>query len=135
MPLINDEHWMRRALELAESGRGSVEPNPLVGAVIVREGHIVGEGWHQKFGAAHAEVNALAAAGAAARGATLYVTLEPCCHHGKTPPCTEAILAAGVARVVAAMRDPFPKVAGGGFARLVAAGVAIETGLDADAAR
>src|SRR5438552_18970631 len=113
-----DEGWMRRALELAERGRGAVEPNPLVGAVVVRDGRAVGEGWHQRFGEAHAEVNALAQAGEAARGATLYVTLEPCCHYGKTPPCTDAVLAAGISRVVAAMADPFPQVAGGGIARL-----------------
>src|SRR5437763_16314219 len=101
-----DEIWMRRALEIAERGRGHVEPNPLVGAVVVRDGRLVGEGWHQRYGQAHAEVNALAAAGEAARGATLYVTLEPCCHFGKTPPCTGAVLGAGVARVVAAMRAP-----------------------------
>src|SRR5919198_6113215 len=112
-----DDPWMRRALELAERGRGYVEPNPLVGAVVVRDGGAVGEGWHQRFGEAHAEVNALAAAGEAARGATLYVTLEPCCHHGKTPPCTDALLRAGIARVVAAMRDPFPQVAGQGAER------------------
>lgn len=117
---------MRRALELAERGRGHVEPNPLVGAVLARDGAIVGEGWHQKFGEAHAEINALAAAGAAARGATLYVTLEPCCHKGKTPPCTDALIRAGVARVVAAMRDPFPQVAGQGAARLHAAGIAVD---------
>src|SRR5215212_11308567 len=86
--------YMQRALELAERGRGHVEPNPLVGAVVVRDGRPVGEGWHQRYGQAHAEVNALAAAGEAARGATLYVTLEPCCHHGKTPPCTDAVLRA-----------------------------------------
>src|SRR5436309_6810756 len=101
-----DAEWMQRALELAERGRGAVEPNPLVGAVIVRDGKAVGEGWHQRHGEAHAEVHALAAAGDAARGATLFVTLEPCCHHGKTPPCTEVIIRAGLARVVAAMRDP-----------------------------
>src|SRR5437588_4192465 len=84
----SDWPWMRRALELAERGRGGVEPNPLVGAVVVREGKLVGEGWHQRYGQAHAEVHALAAAGEEAREATLYVTLEPCCHHGKTPPCT-----------------------------------------------
>ena len=111
---IADETWMHRALELAERGRGYVEPNPLVGAVVVRDGQLVGEGWHQRYGEAHAEVNALAAAGDAAHGATLYVTLEPCCHHGKTPPCTDAILRAGVGRVVAAMSDPFPAVAGKG---------------------
>src|SRR5947209_6885745 len=97
---MTDDDWMRRALDLAERGRGAVEPNPLVGAVLVRDGRVVGEGWHQRFGGPHAEVNALAAAGDAARGATLYVTLEPCCHHGKTPPCTDAVLHAGVARVV-----------------------------------
>src|ERR1700756_5554338 len=94
-----DGAWMRRALALAERGRGYVEPNPLVGAVLVRDGIVVGEGWHERFGAAHAEVNALAAAGGSAHGATLYVTLEPCCHHGKTPPCTDDIVQAGVRRV------------------------------------
>ena len=125
----DDLFWMRRALAEAERGRGAVEPNPLVGAVVVREGRPVGVGHHARFGGPHAEVVALEAAGAAARGATLYVTLEPCCHHGKTPPCTEAVLAAGIRRVVAAMTDPFPKVAGGGFARLAAAGLEVESGL------
>src|SRR3954452_19339162 len=111
---MNAEAWMRRALELAARGRGAVEPNPMVGAVVVRDGVVVGEGWHQKHGGPHAEVFALNAAGASARGATLYVSLEPCCHHGKTPPCTDAVIAAGEARVVAAMRDPFPRVAGQG---------------------
>src|SRR5436305_13532331 len=97
---MSDHTWMRRALELAERGRGHVEPNPLVGAVVVRDGRAVGEGWHRRYGGAHAEVHALAAAGALARGATLYVTLEPCCHHGQTPPCTDAILPAGVRRVL-----------------------------------
>ncbi len=130
------EQWMRHALELAERGRGYVEPNPLVGAVVVRDGHAVGEGWHRRFGEAHAEVNALAEAGAAARGATLYVTLEPCCHHGKTPPCTDAVLRAGVGRVVAAMTDPFPPVAGKGAEVLRAGGVAVELGLcEAEAVR
>ena len=127
--------WMTRALELAERGRGYVEPNPLVGAVVVRDGQKVGEGWHQRYGEAHAEVNALAAAGEAARGATLDVTLEPCCHHGKTPPCTDAILQAGVARVVAAMTDPFPEVAGKGTSILRAAGVVVEIGLGEKEAR
>jgi diaminohydroxyphosphoribosylaminopyrimidine deaminase/5-amino-6-(5-phosphoribosylamino)uracil reductase len=130
-----DETWMGRALELAERGRGWVEPNPLVGAVVVRDGQLVGEGWHQRFGDAHAEVNALAAAGAAAHGATLYVTLEPCCHQGKTPPCTDAILRAGVGRVVAAMSDPFPPVAGKGADLLRAAGVSVEFGIDEAAAQ
>src|SRR5581483_9295994 len=114
--------------ELAARGRGAVEPNPMVGAVVVRDGRCVGEGWHQRYGGPHAEVHALAAAGEAARGATLYVTLEPCCHHGKTPPCTDAVLAAGVARVVAAMSDPFSQVSGQGAARLRQAGVAVEVG-------
>src|SRR5436190_3276051 len=130
-----DRVWMRRALELAERGRGYVEPNPLVGAVVVRDDQIVGEGWHRRFGEAHAEINALAAAGEAARGSTLYVTLEPCCHQGKTPPCTDAIIQAGIARVVAAIEDPFPEVAGQGAARLRATGIAVEIGVGADLAR
>src|SRR3989440_10435580 len=130
-----DETWMRRALDLAERGRGCVEPNPLVGAVIVGDGQIVGEGWHQRYGGAHAEVNALTAAGPAALGATLYVTLEPCCHFGKTPPCTDAVLRAGIRRVVAAMLDPFPAVAGQGVSRLREAGVVVETGLCEQEAR
>src|SRR6516164_10268747 len=113
---------MARALEVAERGRGYVEPNPLVGAIIVRDGQLVGEGWHQRFGEAHAEIHALAAAGEAARGAVLYVTLEPCCHHGKTAPCTDAVLGAGIRRVVAAMTDPFPQVAGQGTEALRRAG-------------
>jgi diaminohydroxyphosphoribosylaminopyrimidine deaminase/5-amino-6-(5-phosphoribosylamino)uracil reductase len=134
--MTTDEIWMRRALELAEHGRGAVEPNPLVGAVVVREGRCVGEGWHRRYGEAHAEVNALAAAGEHSRGATLYVTLEPCCHHGKTPPCTDAVRHAGVRRVVAAMSDPFPQVAGKGAELLRAAGVAVELGLcEAEARR
>lgn len=127
---------MQQALAWAERGRGAVEPNPLVGAVVVRAGQLVGAGYHERFGQAHAEVNALAAAGEQARGATLYVTLEPCCHFGKTPPCTRAVLAAGIARVVAALRDPFPPVAGQGVAELQAAGVVVEIGLlAADAVR
>jgi diaminohydroxyphosphoribosylaminopyrimidine deaminase / 5-amino-6-(5-phosphoribosylamino)uracil reductase len=130
-----DRNWMLRALELAERGRGFVEPNPLVGAVVARDGKIIGEGWHQRFGQAHAEVNALTAAGEGARGATLYVTLEPCCHHGKTPPCTALISKTGIKRVVAAMLDPFPQVAGQGVAALRAAGVTVEVGLCEDEAR
>lgn len=128
---MNDiERWMRHALALAEKGRGFVEPNPMVGAVVLDSaGQLVGEGWHQKFGGPHAEVFALAAAGERARGGTLVVTLEPCCHHGKTPPCTDAVLKAGIARVVAAMADPFPKVAGGGLAILRDAGVEVSVGL------
>jgi diaminohydroxyphosphoribosylaminopyrimidine deaminase/5-amino-6-(5-phosphoribosylamino)uracil reductase len=121
--------WMRRALDLAERGRGYVEPNPLVGAVLVKGGHVVGEGWHERFGQAHAETNALARAGEAARGATCYVTLEPCCHAGKTPPCTDALIRAGVASVVAALEDPFPQVAGQGAQRLRAAGIPVDIGL------
>src|SRR6266852_812948 len=133
--LPTDVQFMNRALALAEKGRGYVEPNPLVGAVVVRAEQVVGEGWHQRFGEAHAEVNALAAAGEAARGATLYVTLEPCCHQGKTPPCTEAVIRAGVSRVVAAMTDPFPEAAGQGSARLRAAGVDVAVGVEEAAAR
>ena len=130
-----NEPWMRQALQLAEQGRGHVEPNPLVGAVIVRDGKVVGAGWHQQFGQAHAEVHALAAAGAAARGATLFVTLEPCCHQGKTPPCTDAVIRAGITRVVAALEDPFPQVAGRGAALLRAAGIPLEFGVCASEAR
>ena len=115
-----------RAVELAERGRGSTYPNPLVGAVVVSGGEVVGEGWHARRGGPHAEVNALRAAGDRARGATLYVTLEPCTHHGTTPPCTDAIVAAGVARVVVGVRDPNDRVSGGGVDRLVAAGVDVE---------
>jgi diaminohydroxyphosphoribosylaminopyrimidine deaminase / 5-amino-6-(5-phosphoribosylamino)uracil reductase len=126
---MTDLDYMRRALELAERGRGWVEPNPLVGAVVVRDGRVVGEGWHEKFGQAHAEVNALRQAGEAARESTLYVTLEPCCHFGKTPPCTEAVIGAGIRRVVASMLDPFPQVAGQGVSRLREAGIDIEVGV------
>ena len=121
---------MRRALELARRGEGAVEPNPMVGAVVVEtSGRVVGEGFHERFGGPHAEVHALRQAGGAAQGATLYVTLEPCCHHGKTPPCTDAILASGIYRVVVAASDPFPQVAGGGIARLREPGLEVEVGL------
>lgn len=120
-----DERFLERALELAERGRGTTHPNPLVGAVVVVEGEVVGEGWHERKGGDHAEVRALAAAGERARDATVYVTLEPCAHHGDTPPCTDALLAAGVARVVAGQRDPNPRVAGGGLDRLREAGVEV----------
>jgi diaminohydroxyphosphoribosylaminopyrimidine deaminase / 5-amino-6-(5-phosphoribosylamino)uracil reductase len=116
---------LERALELAERGRGTAHPNPLVGAVVERNGEVVGEGWHERKGEPHAEVNALTAAGDRARGATLYLTMEPCNHHGSTPPCTEAVLAAGVARVVAASLDPNPK-AGGGLERLRREGVEVQ---------
>lgn len=128
-----DRFWMRRALAEAERGRGAVEPNPMVGAVVVRDGELVGFGHHTRFGGPHAEVEALERAGDRARGGTIYVTLEPCCHVGKTPPCTEAVLKAGVTRVVAAMRDPFPRVAGGGLAQLRQAGLTVEVGLESDA--
>ncbi len=124
-----DDTAMRRALELAARGWGFVEPNPAVGAVVAVGDTIVGEGWHKAFGGPHAEVHALAHAGPHARGATLYVTLEPCCHHGKTPPCTDAILAAGIARVVVAAGDPFAEVAGRGVAALRAAGLTVDMGL------
>src|SRR5262249_24903489 len=127
--------WMEQALALAERGRGSVEPNPLVGAVIVRDDRLVGEGWHQRYGEAHAEVNALARAGESARGATVYVTLEPCCHSGKTPPCTDAVLRAGIRRVVAAMLDPFAEVAGRAVALLRAAGLEVDVGVGEKEAR
>ncbi len=118
---------LERALELAERGRGSVEPtHPLVGAVVVREDEVVGEGWYAGRGTPHAEVAALSEAGDRARGATLYVSLEPCSHHGTTPPCADAVVDAGVARVVAAVGDPNPKVSGRGFERLRAAGVEVE---------
>jgi diaminohydroxyphosphoribosylaminopyrimidine deaminase/5-amino-6-(5-phosphoribosylamino)uracil reductase len=127
--------WMTRALSLAEGGRGFVEPNPLVGAVVVQDGRVVGEGWHQRYGGPHAEIHALAAAGAAARGATLYVTLEPCCHYGKTPPCTYAISQSGIRRVVAAMMDPFPEVSGKGLGQLRSSGLVVEAGLGEAEAR
>jgi diaminohydroxyphosphoribosylaminopyrimidine deaminase/5-amino-6-(5-phosphoribosylamino)uracil reductase len=130
-----DETWMRHAVNLAERGRGAAEPNPLVGAVVVRDGGVVGAGWHRKYGEPHAEVNALAEAGDAARGATLYVTLEPCCHHGKTPPCTDVVLRSGVRRVVVAISDPFPEVSGKGVAALRAAGLVVEVGTCAAEAR
>ncbi len=131
----DDARWMRLALAEAAAGLGCVEPNPLVGAVVVRDGELVGWGHHERFGGPHAEVLALAAAGRRASGATLYVTLEPCCHFGKTPPCTEAIIAAGIARVVAATLDPFPEVNGGGLAALAAAGLEIDAGCEARPAR
>ncbi len=124
-----DAWHMQRALELAAQGQGCVEPNPMVGCVIVQGAEIIGEGWHRRFGQAHAEVEALRLAGSRAAGSTMYVTLEPCCHHGKTPPCTQAILAARPARVVVAQRDPFPQVDGGGVAALREAGIQVEVGL------
>ncbi len=130
-----DRRLMTRALELAAYGQGYVEPNPLVGCLVVQSGEIVGEGFHQRFGGPHAEIEALRAAGDRAAGATMYVTLEPCCHHGKTPPCSEAVIAAGIRRVVLAQRDPFPQVAGGGIKQLQDAGLEVEVGLLEDEAR
>jgi len=130
-----DHDYMRRALELAARGLYTTTPNPRVGCVIVRDGAIVGEGFHERAGEPHAEVLALRAAGERARGATVYLTLEPCAHYGRTPPCADALIEAGVARVVAAMRDPNPRVAGGGFEKLRAAGIAVETGLMEEQAR
>ncbi len=125
---IEDVQWMRRALLEAAKGLGSVEPNPMVGALVVSDNQLVGAGYHKRFGGPHAEVNALNEAGGRARGATLYVTLEPCCHFGKTPPCTDAILAAKIARVVVAMIDPFPSVNGRGLETLTARGLTVNLG-------
>ncbi|WP_409284452.1 bifunctional diaminohydroxyphosphoribosylaminopyrimidine deaminase/5-amino-6-(5-phosphoribosylamino)uracil reductase RibD [Pseudomonas protegens] len=131
---VLDAHYMARALELARKGRYSTHPNPRVGCVIVRDGQVVGEGWHVRAGEPHAEVHALRAAGDQARGATAYVTLEPCSHHGRTPPCADALVNAGVARVVAAMQDPNPEVAGRGLQRLAQAGIDTHSGvLEAEA--
>ena len=129
--------WMRRALALAALGEGRTSPNPLVGAVVLdREGHLVGEGFHARAGEPHAEVGALAQAGERARGGTLIVSLEPCCHQGRTPPCSDAVIKAGIARVVVAMADPDPRVAGGGISRLRAAGLEVIEGVaEAEALR
>jgi diaminohydroxyphosphoribosylaminopyrimidine deaminase/5-amino-6-(5-phosphoribosylamino)uracil reductase len=126
-----DLQAMRSALALARRRLGSVWPNPAVGCVIARDGRVVGRGWTQPGGRPHAETEALARAGDAARGATAYVTLEPCCHWGRTPPCADALIAAGLSRVVVALEDPDPRVAGGGLARLRAAGIIVEAGLGA----
>jgi diaminohydroxyphosphoribosylaminopyrimidine deaminase/5-amino-6-(5-phosphoribosylamino)uracil reductase len=130
-----DGEFMRQALALAERGLYTTTPNPRVGCLVVKDGAVVGAGWHEKAGLPHAEVLALKQAGERARGATLYVNLEPCSHHGRTPPCVDAVTAAGVKRVVAAMQDPNLKVAGSGFAKLRAAGVEVESGLMEDEAR
>lgn len=139
LPAVADDRFMALALALGRRGLGNVWPNPAVGAVVVRSDAagpiIVGRGWTQAGGRPHAETEALRRAGDAARGATLYVTLEPCSHHGQTPPCVDAIIASGIARVVSALEDPNPLVAGRGHARLRAAGVAVEVGRGADAAR
>jgi diaminohydroxyphosphoribosylaminopyrimidine deaminase/5-amino-6-(5-phosphoribosylamino)uracil reductase len=136
MTADRDRRFMRRALELAERARGLTSPNPMVGAVVVAADEIVGEGFHRAAGEPHAEIEALAAAGPHARGATLYVTLEPCSHQGRTPPCAPAVIAAGVRRVVAAIGDPNPRVGGQGFAALRAAGIDVTAGvLETEAAR
>ena len=126
---VLDAHYMARAIELARKGLYTTHPNPRVGCVIVRDGQVVGEGWHVRAGEPHAEVHALRAAGELARGATAYVTLEPCSHHGRTPPCAEGLVTAGVARVVAAMQDPNPEVAGRGLKRLADAGIDVRCGV------
>lgn len=130
-----DAAFMARALQLAERGRYTTTPNPCVGCVIVRNGRVVGEGWHKRAGEPHAERIALAAAGVLARGADVYVTLEPCAHHGRTPPCTDALIEAGVGRVLCAMTDPNPLVSGRGMSRLARAGISVESGLLEAAAR
>ncbi|HVT34854.1 MAG TPA: bifunctional diaminohydroxyphosphoribosylaminopyrimidine deaminase/5-amino-6-(5-phosphoribosylamino)uracil reductase RibD, partial [Nevskiaceae bacterium] len=127
-PVPADLLFMGRALELAACGLYSARPNPAVGCVIVRNGVVVGEGWHERAGGPHAEVHALAQAGERARGSDMYVTLEPCSHHGRTPPCADAVIAAGISRVRVAMQDPNPKVSGAGIARLRAAGLQVEVG-------
>jgi diaminohydroxyphosphoribosylaminopyrimidine deaminase/5-amino-6-(5-phosphoribosylamino)uracil reductase len=123
-----DSAFMARALRLAARGIYTAHPNPMVGCVVVRDGKIVGEGWHEVAGEAHAEINALRAAGAGARGATAYLTLEPCSHEGKTPPCAPALIEAGIGEVVIAMEDPFPAVSGNGRAALEAAGIPVRSG-------
>lgn len=132
---MDDAGYMRRALALAEKGLGETNPNPAVGCVLVRGGRVVGEGYHLRAGGPHAEVVALRAAGARARGATAYVTLEPCAHQGRTPPCAPALVEAGVARVVAALRDPNPQVRGRGLGLLRRAGIALEVGVEEAPAR
>lgn len=134
-PGQHDDRHMARALELAGRGLWTTDPNPRVGCVIAAGERVVGEGWHERAGSPHAEIMALAAAGVAARGATAYVSLEPCCHHGRTPPCADALIAAGVRRVCYAIRDPNPRVSGGGAARLATAGIEVAAGLRAAAAR
>lgn len=129
MSNVSDHRYMARALALAYRGLFTTAPNPRVGCVIVRKGHIVGEGWHERVGCAHAEINALARAGEDAQGATAYLTLEPCCHEGRTPPCTDALIRAGMRRVVVAMSDPNPRIAGGGLKQLAAAGIEVYEGI------
>lgn len=130
-----DKHYMQMALNLAAKARGRTSPNPMVGAVVVKEGKVIGRGYHRQAGTPHAEVIALNEAGVEARGATLYVTMEPCCHYGRTGPCTEAVIKAGIARVVVAMEDPNPLVAGRGIKRIKEAGVEVTLGVMEDEAR
>lgn len=127
--MLDDEYFMKKALDLASKGQGETSPNPMVGAVIVKDGNVVGKGYHQSAGKAHAEVNAIDDAGINAENATLYVTLEPCNHHGRTPPCTEKILEAGIQRLVVAMEDPNPDVKGGGMVYLAAGGITVVSGV------
>ncbi len=134
MALTDDYRHMGRALQLASRGLYTTDPNPRVGCVIVREDRIVGEGWHRRAGEPHAEILALKEAGADAAGATAYVSLEPCCHDGRTPPCSDALISAGLSRVVIAMSDPNPQVAGGGIGRLQSAGIDVESGILAETA-
>lgn len=126
---VDDHQYMARAIRLAERGLFTTDPNPRVGCVLVRDGNIIGEGWHQRAGEPHAEILALRAAAERARGATAYITLEPCCHHGRTPPCSDALVEAGVKRVVVAMQDPNPQVAGQGLAQLKNSGIEVESGV------
>src|SRR5437016_7413297 len=135
MPAADDIHFMSLALNLGRRGLGNAWPNPAVGAVVVKDGVVVGRGWTQPGGRPHAEVEALQRAGGAARGATLYATLEPCSHHGRTPPCVDAIMAAGIARVVSSLEDPNPKISGEGHAKLRTAGVAVTLGVCANEAQ
>ena len=134
--MINEmpDKWMNLALDLASRGRGFVEPNPMVGAVIVKDNQVIGVGWHQKFGEQHAEVEALHQAGNEARGATLFVSLEPCSHHGKTPPCADAVVKAGISKVFIAMRDPNPLVSGKGIEFLKRNGIVVQIGVEKDKA-
>ena len=130
-----DRGYMLRAMKLAERGRGKVNPNPLVGAVIVKDGRVIGEGWHECYGGLHAERNAFRNCAESAAGATLYVTLEPCCHYGKTPPCTDIIIERGIGRVVVGLPDPNPLVAGKGIRLLQRAGIEVVCGVEEEACR
>lgn len=132
---LEDRYFIRRAMELAERGKGFVNPNPLVGAVIVRDGQVIGEGWHEYYGGLHAERNALSSCREEVQGATMYVTLEPCCHYGKTPPCTEALITSGIRRVVVGLTDPNPLVAGKGLEALRRAGIEVVSGVEEEILR